>query len=69
MKNQPLGGAVKLQLRAEIFNLFNRANFGTPTRTVFAGATAADPVLPTAGLITRTVNSSRQLQFSAKVTF
>jgi len=69
VKNQALAGTVKLQLRAEIFNLLNRANFGTPTRTVFAGATAADPVLPTAGLITRTVNSSRQLQFSAKVTF
>ena len=65
---QPLG-AQKLQFRLEIFNLFNRANFGTPTRTVFAGATQNDPVLPTAGQITRTVNTSRQLQFSAKVTF
>jgi hypothetical protein len=69
VKNQPLGGRVRLQLRVEIFNLFNRANFGTPTRTVFAGATATDPVLQTAGQITRTVNSSRQLQFSAKVVF
>jgi len=43
VKNQPLAGAVKLQLRAEIFNLFDRANFGTPTRTVFAGATGALP--------------------------
>jgi hypothetical protein len=69
VKNQPIGGATKLQLRVEIFNLLNRANLGTPTRTVFAGATATDPVLPTAGQITRTVNSSRQLQFSAKLTF
>jgi hypothetical protein len=69
VKNQPVGGTVRLQLRLEIFNLFNRANFGTPTRTVFAGATATDPVLQTAGQITRTVNSSRQLQFSAKVVF
>src|SRR5262249_28293088 len=69
VKNQPIGGATRLQLRVEIFNLLNRANFGTPTRTVFAGATATDPVLPTAGQITRTVNSSRQLQFSAKLTF
>jgi hypothetical protein len=69
VKNQTLIGATKLQLRLEIFNLLNRANFGTPTRTVFAGATATDPVLPTAGQITRTVNSSRQLQLSAKVTF
>jgi hypothetical protein len=69
VKNQPLPGATKLQVRLEIFNLFNRANFATPTRTVFAGATVNDPVLPTAGQITRTTNSSRQLQFSAKVLF
>jgi hypothetical protein len=69
VKNQPIASATKVQVRLEIFNLLNRANFGTPTRTVFAGATPTDPVLPTAGQITRTVNSSRQLQFSAKVTF
>ena len=69
VKNQPLAGAAKVQLRLEIFNLLDRANFGTPTRTVFAGATASDPVLPTAGQITRTVNTSRQLQFSVKVIF
>ncbi|HMF93265.1 MAG TPA: TonB-dependent receptor [Vicinamibacterales bacterium] len=69
VKNQTFFGDTKLQFRLEIFNLFNRANFGTPTRTVFAGATANDPVLPTAGQITRTVNSSRQLQFSVKVIF
>ncbi|HKB14118.1 MAG TPA: carboxypeptidase regulatory-like domain-containing protein [Vicinamibacterales bacterium] len=69
VKNQTIAATTRLQLRLEIFNLFNRANFGTPTRTVFAGATANDPVLPTAGQITRTVNSSRQLQFSAKVMF
>lgn len=69
VKNQPLTATTKVQLRLEIFNLLNRVNFGTPTRTVFAGASPSDPVLPTAGLITRTVNSSRQLQFSAKVLF
>jgi hypothetical protein len=69
VKNQALVGATRLQLRLEIFNLFNRANFSTPTRTVFAGATPADPVLPTAGQISRTTNSSRQLQLSAKVVF
>jgi hypothetical protein len=68
VKNQPIGSE-RLQFRLEIFNLLNRANFGTPTRTVFAGATQNDPVLPTAGQITRTTNTSRQLQFSAKFTF
>jgi hypothetical protein len=69
VKNQPFGGSQRLQFRLEIFNLLNRANFGTPTRTVFAGATQNDPVLPTAGQITRTTNPSRQLQLSAKVVF
>jgi hypothetical protein len=69
VKNQAVAGGTKLQLRLEIFNLFNRANFAVPNRAVFAGATASDPVLPTAGQITRTANSSRQLQFSAKVVF
>jgi hypothetical protein len=69
VKNQALMASTKLQLRLEIFNLLNRANFGTPTRTVFAGASVNDPVLPTAGQIIRTTNSSRQLQLSAKVIF
>jgi hypothetical protein len=69
VKNQPFGSSQRLQFRLEIFNLLNRANFGTPTRTVFAGATPNDPVLPTAGQITRTTNTSRQLQLSAKVIF
>jgi hypothetical protein len=70
VKNQALGaGSRKVQLRLEIFNLLNRANFAVPNRSVFAGATANDPVLPTAGQITRTSNSSRQVQFGAKFLF
>jgi hypothetical protein len=69
VKNQSLGLSRRLQVRLEIFNLLNHTNFGTPVRTVFAGATQTDPVLPTAGRITRTTNTARQLQFSAKVTF
>jgi len=69
VKNQPLPGSARLQLRFEVFNILNHANFAVPTRAVFAGATINDPVLPTAGQITRTSNSSRQLQLSAKVTF
>jgi carboxypeptidase family protein/TonB-dependent receptor-like protein len=30
MKNVPLGGTVRFQIRAEIFNAFNRVNFGNP---------------------------------------
>jgi len=69
VKNQAIGATPKIQLRVEIFNLFDRANFAVPNRAVFAGATQSDPVLATAGQITRTSNSSRQLQFSVKVMF
>jgi len=52
-----------------VFNLFNRANFATPTRPVFAGAVENEAPLGTAGQILRTVNSSRQLQLGIKVVF
>lgn len=54
-----------LQFRAEIFNLFNHANFNTPNPVVYAAATG-DPS-PTAGVITSTATSSRQVQFGLKL--
>lgn len=54
-----------LQFRAEIFNLLNRANFGVPNTTVFSG-TAFNA---SAGLITSTVTTSRQIQGSLKLIF
>jgi hypothetical protein len=69
VKNQALIGHSRLQMRLEVFNLFNRANFATPTRSVFAGATENEAPLGTAGQILRTVNSSRQVQIGIKVLF
>jgi carboxypeptidase family protein/TonB-dependent receptor-like protein len=69
VKNQPLFGATRLQLRLEVFNLFNRANFSVPTRQVFAGATQDEAPLATAGKMLRTANSSRQVQLGIKVLF
>ena len=56
----------KLEFRFEAFNLFNRANFGTPLRNTFnsSGRPSA-----TAGQITSTVGTSRQLQFALRMTF
>jgi len=69
VKNQALKGATRLQLRLEVFNVLNRANFATPTRPVFAGATQNEAPLVTAGQVTRTVNASRQVQLGIKVLF
>ena len=64
-----LGSGGQLQLRLELFNLLNRANFATPDRVVFAAASPTETALPTAGRITRTVTSARQVQVAAKVLF
>jgi hypothetical protein len=64
-KNIPLAERSTLQFRAECFNVANRANFGTPNAIVFSGGT----VSPSAGLITNTVTTSRQLQFGLKLIF
>jgi hypothetical protein len=65
LKDTTLHRNVKLQFRAEIFNLLDRANFNTPNLVVFTPA----GVSPTAGVITSTATTSRQVQFGAKVLF
>ena len=65
-KNVTLGRRFRAQLRAEMFNIFNRANFANPSQIVVFDA--AGPVA-SAGRITSTVTSSRQLQFGMKVMF
>jgi len=69
VKNQTLIGGTRLQLRLEVFNVLNRANFTVPTRAVFAAAVQNEAPLPSAGKVTRTVNSSRQVQLGVKVLF
>jgi hypothetical protein len=64
-----LGAGGHLQLRFEVFNLLNRPNFATPDRIVFAAATENEAPLATAGRITRTITSSRQVQLGVKVLF
>ncbi len=54
-----------LQFRAEFFNILNRSNFGTPNTTVFSGAN----ISPSAGLITTTATSPRQIQLGLKLIF
>ena len=57
-----------IQFRAEFFNVLNHANFSPPVsnNTLFSANSAA---VTTAGLITTTSTSSRQIQFALKLTF
>jgi hypothetical protein len=65
IKNTKINERFSLQLRFEAFNVFNHANFASPTTTVFSGATYN----PAAGAITATSTTSRQLQAAVKVQF
>jgi len=68
-KNIGLAGGTYLQLRAEMFNLFNRVNYGLPNAAVFvATADGAAAYNANAGQIT-TAGAPRQLQFGAKLVF
>jgi Carboxypeptidase regulatory-like domain/TonB-dependent Receptor Plug Domain len=64
-KTFPVTERVSLQFRAEFFNALNRVNFGTPNATVYSGTTYS----PSAGLITSTATTSRQIQFGLKLIF
>ena len=61
--------SLNLQFRAEIFNLLNHANFNTPNLIVFTPPTASNPsgLSGTAGVISSTSTSSRQVQFALKL--
>jgi hypothetical protein len=65
LKNTPLSERVTLQFRAEFFNILNHANFNTPNTVVYTSATSG--ISPTAGVITSTSTTSRQIQFGMKV--
>ena len=63
LKATPMGERAKIQFRAEFFNLLNHANFNTPNAVTFTPS----GVSPTAGVITSTSTSSRQVQLALKL--
>jgi hypothetical protein len=79
-KTSKITEKLNLEFRAEFFNLLNHTNFLTPNEVVYssaptvtttAGVQTVTPsaVSPTAGVVTATSTTSRQIQFGAKFEF
>ncbi len=78
LKATQIGERIHAQFRAEFFNVLNHTNFSTPNPVVFtSGPTQGTPAnqivatvaSPTAGVITATATTSRQIQFGLKLQF
>src|SRR6266404_2668396 len=69
LKDTAIRERLNLQFRAEIFNLLNHTNFNTPNLIVFTPPTTTNPTgqSGTAGAITSTSTTSRQIQFGLKL--
>lgn len=65
LKTTSLTERLKMQFRAEFFNILNHANFGSPNAVVFSSASTTPA--STAGVITSTSTTSRQIQFGLKL--
>jgi hypothetical protein len=63
------GGDGRLEVRLEVFNVFNRANFAPPALTVFNGTADNEAPLTSFGRIRSTTTSARQMQLGVRVTF
>ena len=68
LKDTAIRERLSVQFRAEIFNILNRANFNTPNLIVFTPPTATNltGLSGTAGAITSTSTTARQVQFALK---
>jgi hypothetical protein len=62
-KGTALTEKLNLQFRAEVFNLFNRVQFGQPNTTCCSGTNASF------GLISSQLNAPRQIQFALKLSY
>jgi hypothetical protein len=67
IKNTSVTERLRVQFRAEFFNALNHANLSTPNPVVFTAANTAPS--PTAGVVTATSTTSRQVQFGLKLLF
>jgi hypothetical protein len=76
-KTTQLNERVRVQFRAEFFNILNHTNLGTPSETVFSSGptqgtaaqqSAAAALSPTAGVVTSAA-TTRQIQLGLKLLF
>jgi hypothetical protein len=68
-KNIDVGAGARIQLRAEVFNLFNRVNYGSPNAGIFIATSDGGAAYnPNAGQIT-SAGAPRQAQFAARLVF
>jgi hypothetical protein len=67
IKKTRIAEGINLTIRAEFFNILNHTNFVTPNEVVYSAA--ASGISPTAGVVTATSTTSRQIQFGAKLEF
>jgi hypothetical protein len=79
-KNAHITERLALQFRAEFFNILNHTNLLTPNEVVYSSAPTItssggvqtltpSAISPTAGVVTATSTTSRQIQFGAKLEF
>ena len=74
-KSTTIHERLRAQFRAEFFNVLNHSNFTTPNPVVYSsGPTPKTPTVaaapsPTAGVISATATTSRQIQFGLKLLF
>ena len=60
---------LNIQFRAELFNILNHTNFAVPNRTAAQMFTQTFSPVTTAGLLTTTSTTSRQIQLAVKCIF
>jgi hypothetical protein len=70
IKDTPIKEQIRLQFRAEFFNLLNHPNWALPTSTAFVQtANGGGAPNPTFGKSIGTTTSARQIQFALKLLF
>ncbi len=69
IKNTSVTERLNLQFRTEFFNILNHVNYANPPKASTQLFSASGAALGSAGALTQTATSSRQLQFAVKLLF